>query len=194
MSEAQLKTVVSAELDAVMVPYVGMACCLILLWLCIFFSRSPATETKVTAQPRKLKKTFQHLYQNKHYRFGVLAQFFNVGAQTCVWTYTIGYTMEALNTTEVTGGQILQYSMLVFLVSRFIMTWLMRFISGAKLLRFMALIAAVLCFIVTTQVNLVGVVALAAISSCLSLMFPTIYVPALELSTIHIWRCRRIET
>lgn len=40
MSEAQLKTVVSAELDAVMVPYVGMACCLILLWLCIFFSRS----------------------------------------------------------------------------------------------------------------------------------------------------------
>lgn len=180
MSEAQLKTVVSAELDAVMVPYVGMACCLILLWLCIFFSRSPATITKAAAQPRKLKKTFQHLYQNKHYRFGVLAQFFNVGAQTCVWTYTIGYTMEALNTTEVTGGQVLQYSMLVFLVSRFIMTWLMRFISGAKLLRFMALVAAVLCFIVTTQVNLVGVVALVAISSCLSLMFPTIYGTALE--------------
>ena len=180
MSEAQLKTVVSAELDAVMVPYVGMACCLILLWLCIFFSRSPATVTKAAAQPRKLKKTFQHLYQNKHYRFGVLAQFFNVGAQTCVWTYTIGYTMEALNTTEVTGGQVLQYSMLVFLVSRFIMTWLMRFISGAKLLRFMALVAAVLCFIVTTQINLVGVVALVAISSCLSLMFPTIYGTALE--------------
>ncbi|MGB0924726.1 MAG: glucose/galactose MFS transporter, partial [Pseudoalteromonas shioyasakiensis] len=45
---------------------------------------------------------------------------------------------------------------------------------------FMALVAAVLCFIVTTQVNLVGVVALVAISSCLSLMFPTIYGTALE--------------
>lgn len=180
MSEAQLKTVVSAELDAVMVPYVAMACCLIFLWLCIFFSRSPATVTKATTHPRKLKHTFKQLYQNKHYRFGVVAQFFNVGAQTCVWTYTIGYTMAALNATEVTGGQVLQYSMLVFLLSRFIMTWLMRYVCGAKLLRFMSLVAAALCFIVITQVNLTGVIALIAISSCLSLMFPTIYGTALE--------------
>tara|TARA_Y100000782_G_scaffold112409_1_gene142582 strand:- start:6492 stop:7757 length:1266 start_codon:yes stop_codon:yes gene_type:complete len=180
MTETQLKTVVSSELNAVMVPYVGMACCLIFLWLCIFFSRSPIAVTKATTQPRKLKITFKNLYQNKHYRLGVLAQFFNVGAQTCVWTYTIGYTMEALGSNEVTGGQVLQYSMLVFLVSRFLMTWLMRFISGTKLLYMMALAAAILCAFVITQVNLFGVLALIAISSCLSLMFPTIYGTALD--------------
>ncbi|MGX1112459.1 FHS family L-fucose permease-like MFS transporter [Pseudoalteromonas sp. MBR-15] len=180
MSESQLKAIVSSELSAVMVPYVGMAGCLILLWLCIFFSKSPKTITHSHTPSRNLTSAFKTLYQNKHYRFGVVAQFFNVGAQTCVWTYTIGYTMEALTTNEVTGGQVLQYSMLVFLISRFIMTWLMRFLSGAKLLRIMALVAAALCVLVITQVNLLGVVALVSISGCLSLMFPTIYGTALE--------------
>tara|TARA_Y100000588_G_C13730232_1_gene701092 strand:- start:280 stop:651 length:372 start_codon:yes stop_codon:yes gene_type:complete len=56
----------------------------------------------------------------------------------------------------------------------------MRFLSGAKLLRIMALVAAALCVLVITQVNLLGVVALVSISGCLSLMFPTIYGTALE--------------
>nr|WP_318248928.1 L-fucose:H+ symporter permease [Paraglaciecola chathamensis] len=180
MSIEQLEQVVSAELDAVMVPYVGFACVLVLIWFAIALTKSPKQEVNVKQVDELcFKATFSRLFSNKHYRFGVVAQFFNVAAQTCVWTYTIQYVMEANDVNEVSGGQILQYSMLVFLISRFVMTWLMGFIRPAVLLGLMASIAALLCAYMVVAPGPSGVYALIGISACLSLMFPTIYAIAL---------------
>ncbi|MCU4675708.1 L-fucose:H+ symporter permease [Catenovulum sp. 2E275] len=185
MSQSELKQVISHELSAVMTPYVGMACILVIIWLAIAFSRAPASikpQTKIATNSTSfvLSKVLNRLYQNRHYRFGVIAQFFNVGAQTCVWTFTIQYTMKALGGDEVTGGEVLQYSMILFLLSRFIMTWLMGFIRPAKLLLLMTSTAALLSVFMLLNVNLAGVVALVLISACLSLVFPTIYALALK--------------
>lgn len=181
MSAAELKSVIGAELDAVMVPYVGMAFVLVVVWIAIACIKTPVNEsTEQSAENIQLGASLKRLMLNRHYRFGVLAQFFNVGAQTCVWTFTIQYAMAAIGGNEVDGGQVLQYSMIVFLVSRFVMTWLMQYLYPAKLLMIMSLIAAGLCIVMTQAPNMVGVVSLVAISACLSLMFPTIYGIALE--------------
>ena len=181
MSAAELKAVIGAELDAVMVPYVGMAVVLVVVWIAIACIKTPVNEsTEQSSENIKLGASLKRLMHNRHYRFGVLAQFFNVGAQTCVWTFTIQYAMAAIGGNEVDGGQVLQYSMIVFLVSRFVMTWLMQYLYPAKLLMIMSLIAAGLCIVMTQAPNTVGVVSLVAISACLSLMFPTIYGIALE--------------
>ncbi len=181
MSVTELKAVIGAELDAVMVPYVGMACVLVLVWLAIAFMKVPLNESveKRTGDVN-LGASLKRLVASRHYKLGVLAQFFNVGAQTCVWTFTIQYTMEAIGGNEVDGGQILQYSMIVFLISRFVMTWLMQYIYPARLLMIMSLTASALCIFVTQSPNLAGVIALVSISACLSLMFPTIYGIALD--------------
>ena len=181
MSAAELKSVIGAELDAVMVPYVGMAFVLVMVWIAIACIKTPVNEsTEQRAENIQLGASLKRLMLNRHYRFGVLAQFFNVGAQTCVWTFTIQYAMAAIGGNEVDGGQVLQYSMIVFLISRFVMTWLMQYLYPAKLLMIMSLIAAGLCIVMTQAPNMVGVVSLVAISACLSLMFPTIYGIALE--------------
>jgi len=181
MSTAELKSVIGAELDAVMVPYVGMAVVLVLVWIAIACIKTTVNEsTEQHSENIKLGASLKRLLNNRHYRFGVLAQFFNVGAQTCVWTFTIQYAMAAIGGNEVDGGQVLQYSMIVFLVSRFVMTWLMQYLYPAKLLLLMSLTAAGLCIVMTQAPNTVGVVSLVAISACLSLMFPTIYGIALE--------------
>ncbi len=181
MSAAELKSVIGAELDAVMVPYVGMAFVLVMVWIAIACIKTPVNEsTEQRAENIQLGASLKRLMLNRHYRFGVLAQFFNVGAQTCVWTFTIQYAMAAIDGNEVDGGQVLQYSMIVFLISRFVMTWLMQYLYPAKLLMIMSLIAAGLCIVMTQAPNMVGVVSLVAISACLSLMFPTIYGIALE--------------
>ena len=181
MSAAELKSVIGAELDAVMVPYVGMAFVLVVVWIAIACIKTPVNEsTEQRAENIQLGASLKRLMLNRHYRFGVLAQFFNVGAQTCVWTFTIQYAMAAIGGNEVDGGQVLQYSMIVFLISRFVMTWLMQYLYPAKLLMIMSLIAAGLCIVMTQAPNMVGVVSLVAISACLSLMFPTIYGIALE--------------
>lgn len=41
MNSEQLTSIISAELDAVMVPYVGMACVLVFIWLAIAFTKTP---------------------------------------------------------------------------------------------------------------------------------------------------------
>lgn len=181
MSVSELKNVIGAELDAVMLPYVGMACVLVLVWVAIFLIKAPIQESvESSVEDVKLGASLKRLVANKHYRFGVLAQFFNVGAQTCVWTFTIQYAMKATGGNEVSGGEILQYSMIVFLISRFVMTWVMQYLYPARLLMIMSLVAMALCIFMTQSPNLAGVIALVSISACLSLMFPTIYGIALE--------------
>ncbi|MDP5132758.1 MAG: L-fucose:H+ symporter permease [Paraglaciecola sp.] len=181
MTADQLVSVMSAELDAVMVPYVGFACVLVVIWFAIAMLKTPekckATEA---SKHTDFRATIRRLFNNRHYRFGVVAQFFNVAAQTCVWTFTIQYVMEAQGGDEVSGGKVLQYSMLVFLVSRFIMTWIMGFVRPAALLSAMAGLASILCLYMIIMPNETGVWALIGISACLSLMFPTIYAVALH--------------
>ncbi len=83
MSVSELKNVIGAELDAVMLPYVGMACVLVLVWVAIFLIKAPIQESvESSVEDVKLGASLKRLVANKHYRFGVLAQFFNVGAQT----------------------------------------------------------------------------------------------------------------
>jgi FHS family L-fucose permease-like MFS transporter len=181
MSMTELKSVIGAELDAVMIPYVAMACVLLLVWVAVALIKTPVDEaTESKADDIDIAASLKRLVANKHYRFGVMAQFFNVGAQTCVWTFTIQYVMKAIGGDEVQGGDVLQYSMIVFLISRFVMTWVMQYLYPARLLMVMSLVAAGLCIVMTQSPNIVGVVALISISACLSLMFPTIYGIALQ--------------
>lgn len=44
--------------------------------------------------------TLRRLWSNRPYRFGVVAQFFYVGVQTCVWSFTIRYVMSELDCLE----------------------------------------------------------------------------------------------
>ena len=112
--------------------------------------------------------------------YGVVAQFFNVAAQVCTWTYLIQYSQQALNGSLQLGGYLLQVSLIVFLISRFFMTWLIGKIRATKVLTVLAALAVVLCVFAMFSPNVAGVAAVVALSFCLSLMFPTIYGVALQ--------------
>lgn len=114
------------------------------------------------------------------HRFGVIAQFFNVAAQVCVWTFTIQYVQQAMGGTAADASIYLQYSLLVFLVSRFAMTWLMGYIRPTVLMTILALTGSALCLFAMLSPTISGVWAIVSISACLSLMFPTIYGVALK--------------
>ena len=126
------------------------------------------------------RELFRVLWRNKRYRFGVVAQFMNVGAQVCTWTYLIQYVGQALGGSLVKGAAYLQASLLMFLASRFLMTWVIGFIRATKVLAVLAFLAVVLCLFAMSSPNLAGVLAVVSLSFCLSLMFPTIYGVALK--------------
>src|SRR5581483_5597619 len=80
----------------------------------------------------------------------------------------------------VKGGAYLQASLVVFLASRFLMTWVIGRIRATKVLAVVAFLAVVLCVFAMSSPNLAGVLAVVSLSFCLSLMFPTIYGVALK--------------
>lgn len=89
MAPELLRQIQTGELAAVMGPYVGTAFALVGLWLAIALVRMPRASD---AGPRiDFLATVGRLVRNRHYAFGVVAQFFYVAAQICVWTYTIHY-------------------------------------------------------------------------------------------------------
>lgn len=182
MADTVLRDIQAAELNAVMVPYVGMACVLLVIWLAIALVRMPDTGESVAHEKSEVHflLSIRRLLQNPHYRYGVIAQFFNVAAQVCTWTFTIQYVQEAIGGSEANAGMYLQLSLIIFLVSRFLMTWIMGFIRPSLLMLILALSGSALALFAALSPNLSGVWAVVAISATLSLMFPTIYGIALH--------------
>lgn len=173
LSAGELTNIQEAELGAVMGPYIGVAFLLLLIWLIIYFTKMPRGSDKT--EKDSLSEIFGRLLKNKNYVWGVVAQFFYVGAQICVWSFTIRYVMLELGLDEDNSATYYMAALILFMISRFICTWLLSYMRPVTLLAICALMAAVCCLVVVTGGGLVGVVALVGISGFMSLMFPTIF-------------------
>lgn len=179
LTEAELETMQSAELSAVMGPYVGVSFFLILLWVVIALTKMPAASEKST-QSVGFLEVFKGLLRNRRYVGGVLSQFFYVGAQIGVWSYLIRYVMQELNLDEEGASSYYIASLIVFTVSRFGSTWLMRYVSPQQMLTWLALLGVLLTTLVIFTGGMLSVMAAVMISLCLSMMFPTNFGLALE--------------
>ena len=173
MLKEQLGAVQTQELSAVMGPYVGVAFVLVLIWIMIAVVKMP-TASDVGASLDFLP-TFKRLLKNRRYTSGVIAQFFYVGAQIGVWSFTIRYVMQELNINEANSSSYYMAALILFSLSRFIFTGLMKFFKPGNLLTISALLALVSTLFVIFGGGYVGVIALIAISGFMSLMFPTIF-------------------
>jgi len=176
----QVHAIRAGELGAVMGPYLGLGFVLLAIAFVIAISRSPTIVEEFESGDLGGRSPFSILVRNRHYTFGVVAQFFNVAAQVCTWTYLIQYVQQALNGSLQLGGYLLQASLIVFLVSRFLMTWIIGMVRATVMLALLSLLAVVLCLFALVSPNAAGVAAVVALSFCLSLMFPTIYGVALH--------------
>ena len=178
MTAEQLQAVQSAELNAVMGPYVGVAVVLLVVWVLIAATRMP--DASDPDREFSLLATFKRLFGRRRYVGGVVAQFFYIGAQIGVWSFTIRYVMDELGLNEAAASSYYTAALILFTASRFLCTWLMKFVKSSTLLSVLAGLALALTTTVILGGGYVGVVALVGISGCMSLMFPTIFGLALE--------------
>ena len=124
-------------------------------------------------------QTLSRLWKNQIYREGVVAQVFYVAAQIMVWTFIIQYA-DHLGINKATAQNYNIAAMSMFLCSRFVTTYLMKFFNSRVLLTIFG-IGAAICTLGTILIEgIFGLYCLVAISFFMSLMFPTIYGIALE--------------
>lgn len=155
--------------------YTALGIVLLCIMVAMYFANMP--EGRDEGNAKTLKATFARLCKNESYVWGVVAQFFYVGAQIGVWSFTIRIVMQELGIVESEASTIYLFTIIGFCLSRFIYTWLMKWFKPASLLLFGGVMSMLCTIIVITSQGMgwfmVG--SLMAISFFMSLMFPTIY-------------------
>lgn len=177
MSTEALTAVRDAELFWVCVPYVGLILIAFIIWM--FFYRSSLSD-RDAGDSMSVGEAVRRLVARPRYAFGVVSQFFYVGVQIAVWTWTIKYVMANMNLVEAEAANYYIYSIFLFIGCRWICTWLMKYIVPAKMMAVFAL-GGILCCLGTIYLPIeTSIYCLVGISGCMSLMFPTIYGIALR--------------
>jgi FHS family L-fucose permease-like MFS transporter len=124
--------------------------------------------------------TLKRLLSNTKYIEGVIAQAFYVGAQIMCWTFIIQYAEAELGMPKPTAQMYNMIAMGLFVSSRFICTYLLKFFSPGGLLMALAIGGFFLTLGTIFIHGMAGLYCLIGISACMSLMFPTIYGIALK--------------
>ncbi|MDX2303228.1 MAG: L-fucose:H+ symporter permease [Microscillaceae bacterium] len=170
-------TIRAADLIAIRDPYVILGLFVMGMFVLFLVSKMPARGD----DDRNLKfgETFRRLMKNNHYKEGVLAQAFYVGAQIMCWTFIIQYA-ENLGFTKEAAQNYNILAMIIFLSSRFVSTWMLKYIKGSQLLMYFGM-GGIFTLLGTIFLGgMPGLYCLIATSAFMSLMFPTIYGIALK--------------
>ncbi|NJB84603.1 FHS family L-fucose permease-like MFS transporter [Lewinella marina] len=126
-----------------------------------------------------IRAAIHRLWRQPRYREAVVAQAFYVGAQIMCWTYIYQYA-ESIGIANADAVPYGIAALVIFLVGRWVGTYLLRFFPGGTLLLAFAGGAALMTLLTIFLVGVAGLYALVGISFFMSIMFPTIYGIALE--------------
>ena len=180
LNDAEFAAMRDSDLSVLIAPYLFIGAVIAVMFLVIYFTKMPKNGDK--SKDINLLPTLRRLFGIAHYREGVIAQFFYVGAQIMCWTFIIQYGtrlfMEegmAERDAEVLSQQYNIIAMVIFCLSRFICTFFLKYVKPGMLLTILAIAAALFTCGVIAFTGRMGIYCLVGISACMSLMFPTIY-------------------
>lgn len=177
LSEAEKADIRLHDLAVIRDPYVAIGLVVLLMFVIIALKKMP--QISAGEKQDSAKFTLRRLWANKVYCEGVLAQMFYVAAQIMVWTFIIHYANH-LGIDKATAQNYNIFAMAMFLCSRFISTFLMKYVNSRMLLVAFG-VGAMTCATGTILIEgIAGLYCLVGISAFMSLMFPTIYGIALE--------------
>ena len=185
LSGEEFDALKQSDLGVLIAPYLIIGLVIATIFLVIYFTKMPKNGD--SSKDINFIPTLKRIFGIANYREGVIAQFFYVGAQIMCWTFIIQYgTRIFMNSgTEEQAAEVLsqQYNiiaMIIFCCSRFICTFILKYMNPSMLLAVLAVAACCFtCGVIILQ-NIWGLYCLVAVSACMSLMFPTIYGIALK--------------
>lgn len=171
LSKTEKAAIRTNDLMVIRNPYVMLGLVVLIMFVIIALYNMPQNKSSVTSRTGDV---FKRLFKNKKYREGVIAQIFYVGAQIMCWTFIIQYAGN-LGLTKAEAQNYNIIAMSIFLASRFLSTFLMKYISPGQLLAIFAVGGITTTLGVIFIQGMAGLYCLIATSAFMSLMFPTIY-------------------
>lgn len=163
-----------ADLVSVKVLYAAIGAVVLSIAIAFYFLRVPPIQE---AKPGEGKpRSYRDLFRYRHFRWAVVAQFFNVAAQGGTWAYFINYSVAFMpGMSDAEAARWFSFSMVMMLAGRALGTFLMRYISPNKLLAIYTTGSIIFCFIIWQKLGVPSFIALIGLQFTFSIMFPTIF-------------------
>jgi FHS family L-fucose permease-like MFS transporter len=177
LDESAKAVIRTNDLMVIRDPYVILGLFVLIMLVLISVVKMP--ETKDKSGKIDFGSTMKRLLRNRNFVEGTLAQMFYVGAQIMVWTYIYQYA-ESIGISTVDAVNYGYASLIIFLVGRWVCTFLLKYIAAKQLLMLFSLLAMSFTLGAIFLEGMLGMYSLVGISFAMSLMFPTIYGIALE--------------
>ena len=182
LNDSEFQAIKENYLAVLVSPYLTIGLVILAMLLLIRFVKMP----KNGDQNHKIDffPTLKRIFTQTRYREGVIAQFFYVGVQIMCWTFIIQYGTRLFmspeygmdeKSAEVLSQQYNIVAMVIFCISRFVCTFILRYLNPGKLLAILAIAGCCFTAGVIFFQDIWGMYCLVAVSACMSLMFPTIY-------------------
>jgi FHS family L-fucose permease-like MFS transporter len=173
MSPTELHAYLLNEAASVKMPYLVLGLIILAVAVVFYFTNMPDVKDEDVAGAEGA--SFKGALKSIRLRWGIVAQFFYVGAQVCVGSFFIKMATTTAGLEEKIAAIFLGFSGLTFMLGRFAGTFLMQYIEPRKLLILYATISILLSILAIMGTGIVVVYTLIAISFFMSIMFPTIF-------------------
>jgi len=173
MASNAKRIALASEASSVKTPYFILGIVLLLIAIVFAFTKLPKIQHKETG--REKSQNILHAFKHKHLTWSVIAQFFFVGAQVCVFSLFVLCAAKSAVLSEMKAADYLFACGIAFLIGRFLGTFFMKYIKPNRLLTIYALVNTLLCIVAISAHGMITIYAVIAICFFMSIMFPTIF-------------------
>ena len=173
MAPAEFHAHILEEAASVKMPYLILGLIILSVAIVFYFTNMP--DVKDENKEGADGASFAGALKSMRLRWGILAQFFYVGAQVCVASFFIKMATTSAGLDEATAAKYLGFFGLTFMLGRFAGTFFMQYIKPGKLLIIYSIITILLSITAIIGTGMLVVYTLIAIAFFMSIMFPTIF-------------------
>lgn len=178
MSEGARLAYIQAETALVKGPYLVLGLIILVVAVLFFLTKLPDIKEEEDGSTEHVG--FFRSLRHMQVRWGIVAQFFYVGAQVYVFSFLLVFAEDAINM----AGQDAKYyaglAGFLFMIGRFVGTFFMRYIAPYKLLMLYSIFSILLSLVVIFGTGIFTFYALIGITFFMSIMFPTIFAISIQ--------------
>lgn len=172
----------SEMLQKTLLPYKFLVMILVVALIVFLITEFPKSKpAKAAIENAKISETLRYLAKNKEFLKGLVAQFFYVGMQTAVWSFTIRLAMHLDPTiNERSASTFMIYSFVAFFLGKFIANLIMGKVSPTKVLIGFSILGTLTALYVTFVHNESAIYMVILLSGLFGPCWATIYSKTLD--------------
>lgn len=182
MNATEQAAFASEMLQKTLLPYKFLVMILVVALIIFLITEFPKCKpAKSAIENAKISETLKYLAKNKEFIKGIVTQFFYVGMQTAVWSFTIRLAMH-LNPhiNERDASTFMIFSFVAFFLGKFIANLIMSKISPTKVLIGYSILGSIALLYVTFIPNMSSVYMAIVVSGLFGPCWATIYSKTLD--------------